>query len=131
MKCLQVDSCGCGCGWATMAELRSPPLRWAGWALAPLHSGSCRQRAATWSLDSTGQRLRCHGNYRPRCSASHCCSGPPAESAWEGRDRDRRVGEERNEKERIGVRDTGRGGMERVEPDYDVMVLLSDFDLCR
>ena len=38
-------------------------------------------------------------------------------------------GEEGNEKESIGVRDTGRGGMERVEPDYDVMVLLSDFDL--
>jgi hypothetical protein len=45
-------------------------------------------------------------------------------------ERDRRVGEEGNENERIGVRDTGRGGMERVEPDDDVMVLLSDFDLC-
>lgn len=35
------------------------------------------------------------------------------------------------EKERIGERDTGKGRMERVEPEYDVMVLLSDFDLCR
>lgn len=32
MKCLQVDSCGCGCGWATMAELKesTTALGWLG-----------------------------------------------------------------------------------------------------